>query len=493
VIIKKLEKLLIDIPHVVYGRSDLKIKGIAYHSDKVKSGYLFVTLDGFTTSGKKYVDAAINKGAKAIASDSLTILEKINRKYKNKITTIHTSVPRKFLAAIANRFYDFPARKLTLIGITGTDGKTTTSYMIKSIIEATGKKTGLIGTIKYYDGKSYLPATNTTPESLDFITFLYSLVKQQIPYCISEVSSHALALDRVYGIDFKIAIFTNLSKDHLDFHKNIKKYRNAKLQIFQNLSSSAIAILNNDDPFTKQIIKQTNARCLLYSIKQSSNVNVTINKYDKQGIDITIHFPSPYKILSLKIPMIGYHNVYNTLAAVTTAYILNIKNHKIKHGLEQMPGVLGRLQRIQTKRGFDVYIDYAHTAKALTNAINSLKHITLGRVIVVFGCGGNRDCLKRPKMGRCATTLSDYVIITSDNPRNENPRTIINDIKKGLTKNNYEIIVDRKMAIEHAIKLAKPGDSVLIAGKGHEDYQIIRNKKIYFSDYAVARTAIISS
>jgi len=491
VITKKLTELLQDFPHHLTGNSDMNIDGIAYHSDRVKSNHLFIALDGFTTSGKKFMDAAIKRGAIAVASDSVTLLKKIKHKYNNKITTIHIPSPRKFLASVANRFYDFPASKLTLIGITGTDGKTTTSYMIKSIIEAAHKKTGLLGTIKYYDGQSYLPAPNTTPESLDFIAFLHNLVKHKIKHCISEVSSHALALDRVYGIDFRIAVFTNLSKDHLDFHKNTKNYRSAKLKLFQNLSSSAVAILNNDDPFTAQIIKHTNARCVLYSIKNPSEVTTHIDYYTKDGIKTKIYDKSCKQPLEIRLAIIGYHNIYNMLAAITTASVLKINRAQIKKGLERMSGVPGRLQRIKTKKGFDIYIDYAHTEKALSNAINSLKQITPGRVIVVFGCGGNRDCLKRPRMGKCATTLGDYVIITSDNPRNENPIAIINDIQKGLKKNNYEVIVDRKTAIRKAIMIARPDDSVLIAGKGHEDYQIIGNKKIYFSDYACAYNAVM--
>lgn len=482
---KRLIELLVDTPYHLQGKSDIAIKGIAYHSAKVKPGHLFVALNGFQTSGKKYVSEAIQRGASAIVSDSQIVLNKIQRKHLGKITTIQTDSPRKLLATVANRYYDFPSSKLSLIGITGTDGKTTTSYMIKSIIEASGQKTGLLGTIKYFNGRTDLPAPNTTPESLDFISFLHNLVKQKIKYCVSEVSSHALALGRVYGLDFTIAVFTNLSKDHLDFHKTMKNYRAAKLLLFQNLSSSATAVLNHDDPFTKQILKNTCAQPLFYSIQQPVDIFAKIYRYHKNATDVSIHFQNHAHSYNLQLPIAGYHNIYNMLAAAATATALKINKHDIIKGLEHLPVIPGRLQRVESHKGVDIYIDYAHTEKALSNAIDTLKHITVGKVIVVFGCGGNRDRLKRPKMGCCASRLSDYVIITSDNPRNENPLSIINDIIKGFVRKNYEIIVDRKNAIEKAIRIAQPGDSVLIAGKGHENYQIIGNMKKKFSDYAV--------
>lgn len=487
---KTLIELLVDTSCATKGNTNIKIKGIACHSNQVKPGYLFVTLDGFETSGKKYINAAIKHGAIAIASDAIKLLETIYTQYRDQITIIKISNPRSFLALVANRYYDFPSQKINLIGITGTDGKTTTSYMIKSIIEASGAKTGLIGTIKYYDGKTYLPAPNTTPESIEFIRFLSILVKRHIPYCISEVSSHALSLNRVNGQLFSVGIFTNLTQDHLDFHKTMKNYRAAKLKLFTDLSPQSTAIVNKDDNFFQQIVKHTRARIISYSLKNKSDLSAQIIKRCKDWSLINVRYRR--NRINIKLPIPGMHNVSNMLAAFAAAIALDIPLRCIKKGLEKLPKIDGRLQRIKTEKGFDIYIDYAHTEKALSNAINTLKQITTGRVIVVFGCGGNRDRLKRPQMGKCATMYGDYAFITTDNPRKENPINIINDIKKGLKKNNYEVIVDRKTAIRKAIMIARPGDSVLIAGKGHEEYQIIGNKKIYFSDYTVANSATMS-
>ncbi len=483
---KTLNQLLKSISCDVNGNTNQQIQGIAYHSKLVKDNYLFVALNGTQTSGNKYYEQAIANGAIAFASDNKKILHQAKNKYPH-ITTIYTSKPAQFLARVANYFYDYPDRKLTLIGITGTDGKTTTSYLIKSIIETSGKKTGLIGTINYYDGKNYLPAPNTTPQSLDFIAFLDKLIKHKIKYCISEVSSHALALDRVYDLKFKIAIFTNLTKDHLDFHKTIKNYQDAKLKLFRNLSADAYAVVNYDDPLSVRITKNTKAQVYYYSLANKVDFYSEIITMNQDKSKIKVYLPKHKTPLSLTLKLPGEHNIANALAAIATAYLLKIKNHTIQKAFTKLKPIPGRLQKIKAPGGFNIYIDYAHTERALINALKTLRSITRGRVIVVFGCGGNRDKTKRPKMGCAASKLADYAIITSDNPRFEDPNCIIQDIIKGIKKQNYEIIVDRKEAIARALKLAQKDDTILLAGKGHEDYQIIGDKKIPFSDYLITK------
>ncbi len=484
----KLSTLTNKLPCCVFGDKNQIIRGISCHSQKTKTGYIFVALNGFKTSGKKYIEDAIKNGACVFVTDDQSTIKTLTKKYK-KVTGVFTATPRQFLSEIANRFYDYPSNKLFLIGITGTDGKTTTSYMIKSIIEASGNKTGLIGTIKYFDGKKWLPAPNTTPDSLEFISFLAKLVKNKISYCISEVSSHALALGRVRGLNFQVGIFTNLAQDHLDFHKTKKAYGQAKLKLFTNLSSDAYAVINYDDPFSKTIIKNTRARKILYSLsKQCDILTKTINA-SPQKTEAIVYLKNHHP-LKINLPMLGNHNLYNMSAAIGTAQALKIPDKNIIKGLRKLPTVSGRLERLANKRKINVFIDYAHTPLALKTAIETLRPVTKGKLIVVFGCGGNRDKLKRPIMGRIAVESADYVFITSDNPRNENPKTIIDDITKGINKKNYRIIIDRKQAIGNAIAMAQAGDTVLIAGKGHEQYQIIKNKTIHFCDKETAKQCL---
>ncbi len=482
---KKLSTLCEKIDCRIIGNPDIKIKGISVHSQKTKVGDLFVAIDGYRTSGRLYVESAIKNGALAIATKDVSLAKIITKKY-SKLTAVVTQNPRHFLAAVANSFYDYPSKKLSLIGITGTDGKTTSSFMIKSILEAAGKKTGLLGTIKYYDGTKWLSAPNTTPESLDFVSFLADLVKRKIKYCISEISSHALALDRTSGLDFKIGVFTNLTQDHLDFHKTIRAYGEAKLKLFKNLASSSFAVINYDDTFATKIIKNTKAKLITYGLNKKCTISAKIKTQSHNGIDALIYFNKKASPMKITLPMIGTHNIYNMMAAIGVAKGLGISDKLIKLGLEKLAVVPGRLERIKTDKDFNVYIDYAHTEKALNVAITTLKHITRRNMIVVFGCGGNRDRQKRPAMGKVATGLCNYSIITSDNPRFEKPEAIINEIKRGIKVKNFEVIIDRAHAIRRAISIAKPDDTILIAGKGHEEYQIFGDKLIRFSDKEIA-------
>lgn len=483
-----INSLLQDLPVKLFGEKK-EIRGISFHSQQTKPGDLFVAINGFSTSGKNYIEQAIQNGAVAIATDDIELISKVSAKYN--VTGIYTDNPRRFLAIVANRFFDFPSKKIKLIGITGTNGKTTTAFLIKSIIEAWGEKTGLIGTISYFDGDTWINARNTTPESLDLVSFLANLVKKNIKYCVSEVSSHALALDRTYGLDFKVAIFTNLTSDHLDFHGSKQAYGAAKLKLFESLDTGAYAVINLDDNFSKEIINSTKAKIVSYSLKDRySDFYAEIISTNETETEIIINSsqnqaPNQSPSLIIHTKLIGEHNIYNILASIATAKVLKIPDEAIIKGVENVKFIPGRLEKIESEQGFTIYIDYAHTEDALRVVIQGLRKITKGRLLVVFGCGGNRDCSKRPAMGKITTELADFVIVTSDNPRNEDPLKIIEDIKKGIRKNNYEVIVEREAAIRRALSIAKMNDVILIAGKGHENYQIIRDKILPFSDKEV--------
>jgi UDP-N-acetylmuramoyl-L-alanyl-D-glutamate--2,6-diaminopimelate ligase len=484
----------------------MEITGIAYHSKTVEPGNLFVAIEGFKTSGNRFIDEAIARGAVAIAiaaetaacaTETVASTETVacateavagvasakgvasTPTYPGAIFQIKTDTPRRFLAEVSRRFYGYPDKNLTLVGITGTNGKTTTAYLIKSILEAAMRKTGLIGTIKHFDGKNWIKAENTTPESLDLTKLFTTMVKNKSSDCILEVSSHALTLDRVFGLDFKVAVFTNLTQDHLDFHKDLKEYGASKQLLFSNLKTASSAVLNRDDAFGATV--KTPAQKLFYSLENKADITGRILDLGPDKIRLVVLFPE-YE-LELISPLAGRHNAYNLVAAAGAAYALGVPPFAIQKGLRTMKSVPGRLERIAR----NVYIDYAHTPDALKNLLVTAREFTPGKVIVVFGCGGDRDKEKRPLMGKWATELAGFTIITSDNPRTEDPLEIIEAIRVGTTKSNYEIIADRYEAIQRALALAGPDDVVLIAGKGHEDYQIIGTEKRPFSDQAVVQ------
>ncbi|MEO0131808.1 MAG: UDP-N-acetylmuramoyl-L-alanyl-D-glutamate--2,6-diaminopimelate ligase [candidate division WOR-3 bacterium] len=484
----------------VIGNQNREIDGIAYHSKAVNKNYMFVAIDGFFCSGKSYINEAISRGASVIVCKDRSLINRLSNAYPH-ITFIISNDCRRFLATAANWFYDYPSNSIKLIGITGTDGKTTTSYIIKSILEAAGKSTGLIGTIKYYDGERYLRASHTTPESLDLVRFLHNLRTKNIQYCICEVSSHALALNRVHGLDFHVAVFTNISQDHLDFHRTLSAYKKAKLKLFQMVASNGYAAVNLNDKFSQIIVKNTDATVIgygvnLFNIPDQVKTIVAGKILSKtiKGTNVLVKITnreSDNEIeLDVILPMIGEHNVFNMLGAIAAAYALKIPYEIIPQGISACSLVTGRLQKITANNKVNIYIDYAHTPRALETVIKSLREITKGRIIVVFGCGGNRDAQKRPLMGKISTELADFAVITSDNPRNENPLDIIKNITTGIKKDNYKIIVNRSQAIKEAILMAQKDDAVLIAGKGHEKYQIIGDRKIPYSDFAVVKQTL---
>jgi UDP-N-acetylmuramoyl-L-alanyl-D-glutamate--2,6-diaminopimelate ligase len=418
----------------------------------------------------------VNRGAVAVASDRAIS--------PNGTVQVRTGEPRRFLAQVANRFYDFPARSVTLVGVTGTNGKTTTTYLIRAILQAAGERSGLIGTIRHYDGQEWIRAANTTPESLDIVQLLAKLRAYGIRFCVTEVSSHAIALDRVAELDFKVGVFTNLSQDHLDFHKTIEDYKATELRFFEMLGPSAWVVYNADDPVGLEVKAVTRARALGFTLLESSSANPmlraqVLSATDK-GTQIELFLPDAATKVSSSL--IGRHNVANILAAAGAGYALGIPISAIRDGIERLKAVPGRLQRVDTGAGLSVFVDYAHSPDALASLIRTARPLTQKRVIVVFGCGGNRDKGKRPIMGKIATDLADLAIITSDNPRDEEPEAIVADVVAGIQKSNYETVVDRYEAIKRALRLAVRGDIVLIAGKGHEDYQIIGKERRHFDD-----------
>lgn len=465
---------------LVQGSLDKEISSINYDSRKVKKSDIFICIKGYATDGHKYVQKAIENGASVIvAQDNVEISDK-------NIALIKVKDTRKTLALIGINYYDNPSKKMKIIGITGTNGKTTTAFMIKSILEANGKKVGLIGTIANYIGNEKIHTERTTPESLELQELFNRMVDKGVEYCVMEVSSHSLELDRVYGVDFEIGIFTNLTRDHLDFHKTFENYYNSKFKLFKR---SNLRIINSDDEYGKKVLEdlnKLNARNVYdYSIKEKSNFKVFDEKMGSKNISFKVNLEKEEEFILL-IP--GEYNIYNALSAIGACYKLNIPVEDIKKGISKVI-VPGRCERtaIEYDLPYDIIIDYAHTPDGLENILKTAKGFTQGKLIVVFGCGGDRDKVKRPEMGKIATDIADITIVTSDNPRSEEPMDIIKDILEGIKKNNFEVIENRQRAIKKAISIAEKNDVIVIAGKGHETYQILKDKTIHFDEREVIK------
>jgi len=484
------------------GWLEREVRDIAHDSRKVKPGSLFVAVRGFHSDGHQFISQAIKQGATAIVAE------------KQEGTPVPADTPllivddsRRALALLANTFFDHPSRRLLLTGITGTNGKTTTTYLVKSIVEAAGHTVGLIGTIDYRVGDKVYPAPNTTPESLELQRLLSEMVGLGAGHCVMEVSSHALALNRIEGCEFAVAAFTNLSQDHLDFHESMDAYFQAKLKLFTGLSPEAWAIINSDDARGVEIVRKTRARVITTGFSELANVRPvgTI----RHGINgLMFDAASPAGTIPVESSLVGRYNINNILTAIGIGAALGVSAEMIARGLRNMKAVPGRMEKVDEGQPFGVVVDYAHTEDAIVRLLESVREITAKRIITVFGCGGDRDRTKRPAMGAAAIQGSDIVIITSDNPRTEDPLSIIRDIEQGLVdrgvktsaqdaakqvapgKKPYSIIPGRHEAVAVAVGLAKPGDVVVLAGKGHEDYQIIGEKKMRFDDRQVAREEI---
>ncbi|CUS98537.1 UDP-N-acetylmuramoyl-L-alanyl-D-glutamate--2,6-diaminopimelate ligase [Candidatus Chrysopegis kryptomonas] len=485
----KLKELLKHIKVVKFlGDEDVEIKGIVYDSREVDEGDLFVAIKGLNVDGHRFIPEAVLAGAVAVVLENDGLIDD-NYFVERGVAKVVVNDSRKALALLSSAFYEFPSKKLKLVGVTGTNGKTTTTHLIKSILETAGLKTGLIGTINYVIGDEIIPAGQTTPESLEINRFLKKMVDNGFGACVMEVSSHALALDRVYGLEFDVGVFTNLTQDHLDFHRTFEAYFQAKKILFDSLNQNAYAIYNVDDQYGERIVSDTRASKLSYGKSDKADVKVKDVKLSFNGTSLIVQTPTE-KSLEINSKLIGEFNVYNILSAVAVGYVLGVEYEDIKNGIEKVENVKGRFEKIISPDDYTVIIDYAHTPDALEKCIDTIlrlkKEAGGGKLITVFGCGGDRDKTKRPIMGRISTEKSDITIITSDNPRFEDPEKIISDIVEGVKKDSvYYVFVDRKEAIERALEMAQKGDIVLIAGKGHEEYQVIGDVKVPFSDRQV--------
>jgi len=473
----KLSELIQGLPVMLTkGDINIEVKGITKDSRKVDKGYIFFSTDN---SGK-YIEDAARKGAVALVAD-----KEFQGPFK---CSVIVTDPKEALGKAASRFYGLPSEKLNVIGITGTNGKTTTSYLIESILKSDGRKAGLIGTISYrYNGLT-LKAENTTPGAGELHSLLNDMHKADIEFVVMEVSSHSLDQKRVEGVNFDTAVFTNLTHDHLDYHGDFEHYRNAKRILFkhylmQSTKDDKSAILNMDDPYMNEFIPYTPVKTFCYSLSKNTDAYLTSYGEDIKGLRLECSIMG--KTISITSPMIGIFNASNILAAGLFGYSSKIPPEKIIAGIEGLEGVPGRLERVKNTKGVYVFIDYAHTPDALKNVLEVLGRLKQGRLIVVFGCGGDRDTAKRPIMGSIASQLADFSIVTTDNPRGEEPKKIINAILEGFSANSYRVVEDRKEAILEGLEMSNEKDVVLIAGKGHEDYQIIGREVNYFSDREV--------
>jgi UDP-N-acetylmuramoyl-L-alanyl-D-glutamate--2,6-diaminopimelate ligase len=464
------------------------INGIFYDSRKVKSGSLFVALSGYRTDGHRFVLDAINSGASAVIIDNDSVIPDEIFIHRN-VTKILVRNARIALAEVSKAFNKNAVDALTLVGITGTKGKTTTAWLVKHILESAGMKSGLLGTIANYIGQKKLSTSLTTPESCELHELFAEMLKEGCSHAVMEVSSHALALNRVHGLHFAEAIYTNLSLDHLDFHETFENYLDAKKILFTSLSGDATAIVNLDDERSEAILAAANVKKLTYG--QNSNADLRISDISL-GLDKTtfaLHFAgNEYHIES---KMFGVFNTYNIAAAFAAAYCNGIAPEEIVKAIATAPQVPGRFEVISAGKK-QVIIDYAHTPDSLQKTLENIRLIVKHErtLVTVFGCGGNRDTTKRPIMGTIATEISDSVFVTSDNPRREDANAIIEDIVKGITKNNFVVVADREEAIRKAIQDTPEDAVILVAGKGHEDYQIIGDTKYPFSDAAIAHNVM---
>ncbi|GKZ01972.1 UDP-N-acetylmuramoyl-L-alanyl-D-glutamate--2,6-diaminopimelate ligase [Paraclostridium bifermentans] len=461
------------------GSLDIEIDNIQYDSRKVGENDLFICVKGFTVDGHKFIDMAIEKGAKAFL-----VQEDIER---DGVTFIKVKDTREDMAKVADNFYNHPSQRFDVIGVTGTNGKTSITTFLNEILTSADNKVGLIGTIKISDGDKEIESNSTTPESRDLQDYFNQMINNGCKYCAMEVSSHALALNRVAQTKYKVGVFTNLTPDHLDFHKDLEDYRNAKEKLFYMTTNANV--INIDDEGGKVIyenIKNLDTKCYTYAIDHEADFMAKDIKIEARGVSYKLVTPTYEEDIFVPVP--GKFTVYNTLAVIATCYALEIPKEIVLNGLKNTGGVAGRFEAISNETGISVIVDYAHTPDALENVIKTAREFVKNRIITVFGCGGDRDTTKRPLMGDIAQKLSDMCIVTSDNPRTEDPELIINDILEGLdkSKENYKVVIDRKEAIKEAIEMAQKGDVILIAGKGHENYQVIGKVKHHFDDKEIA-------
>lgn len=492
VLLKALEDYELD------GNPNQNITGLNYDSRKIKNGDLFVAIKGNALNGHDFLSSAIEKGSKAVLVEDVS-------DFSPDVSVIKVLNSRRELSRLAARFYNYPFKDMDVIGVTGTNGKTTITYILESILSAAGKKTGVIGTINSRFSGKIKPSSVTTPESLDLMCIAREMADEGVTTLVMEASSHAIHQKRIIDLPFRIAIFTNLSRDHLDYHNTMDSYFEAKSELFRNLPGEVngekrFAVINMDDPRGEELSGLTKADVLTYGLKGDWDIRACDIKADLNGLKAALI--TPEGSTEINSPLIGEINIYNILASVGAALASGINLKKIAEGINNLKNVPGRLESVPNNAGLSIVVDYSHTPDALLKAQNNLRPFVKEKLITVFGCGGDRDRGKRYDMGLMAGENSDIVVITSDNPRTENPESIVSEVEKGvigagmpeavwpeIKTGSYFIEVDRSAAINKAVSLANKNDTILIAGKGHEDYQIIGTTKRHFDDREEAQKA----
>jgi UDP-N-acetylmuramoyl-L-alanyl-D-glutamate--2,6-diaminopimelate ligase len=482
----KLHKLLENLHLLIpYEGEDLEITSIENDNRKVQNGSLFICIKGYTVDGHNFAESAVKNGARAILAERPLPLD---------VPVIIVKDTARAMAVLADAFYGQPTKKLRLIGITGTNGKTTTSHMIEKIFADKGQKTGLIGTMYTKIADKTMETKNTTPESLTLQKTFHQMVHDGVETAVMEVSSHALDLGRVHGCDYDIAVFTNLTQDHLDYHKTMEEYKRAKSLLFAQLGNTfdnhkpKFAILNGDDPASEMFARSTAAHVVTYGIDHPADFRAENIEMTSSGTKFDIILGNVKHPMAIQL--IGKFSVYNILASVAAAYVSGIPLPDIIHSLESMKGVAGRFELVNAGQDYTVIVDYAHTPDSLENVLKTIQQFAKKRVFVIVGCGGDRDRTKRPLMAQIACRYATDPIFTSDNPRSEDPLSILKEMEAGVQGASYLTIPNRKEAIKMAVNQASSGDVILIAGKGHETYQIIGDVVHDFDDRLVAREAI---
>ncbi len=462
---------------------DINISSLCCDSRKAREGSLFVAIDGTRQKGSVFIDEAVKKGAVCVvASDAAAT------RFDKPVHLIRYRDARQALSVLSDEFFGRPSRRIKVTGVTGTNGKTTVTYLIQSMLREAGMTSGIIGTVQYAFKDKVLASLNTTPGPIELQSLLRQMADAGCSHCVMEVSSHGLHQKRTEAIDFAAAIFTNLTQDHLDYHLNMENYFAAKSRLFRSLAKDAYAIINIDDPYGLRLRSLCRARIRSYGLHPEADVRAEAITLSLAGSEFILRVKGAKT--RMKTPLIGRHNVLNILASAAFALTQEVELSRVKKAVEGFRGVSGRLQRVDAA-GRNIFVDYAHTPDALENVLQALRLLSDNKLTVIFGCGGERDALKRPLMGAIAEKYADTIIITSDNPRSEDPQKIADDIAAGIKRKGREVILDRKEAISRGLAKSKKNDTVLIAGKGHEHYQIFKDRVIEFDDFSIARAYVL--
>jgi UDP-N-acetylmuramoyl-L-alanyl-D-glutamate--2,6-diaminopimelate ligase len=474
----KLSDLLESFPGERVNFREAEIRSITCDSRAVTAGSVFVAVPGTRLDGNAFIDDAIRRGASAIISEKLIDC--------CPVPVVRVDNAREALSELAIRFHGDPTARMNVVGVTGTNGKTTTTYILRSIFEAAGEKAGLMGTISHAIGNRLLPSDNTTPGADQLQRLFGEMVQAGCKSAAMEVSSHSLDQGRVRGVRYAAGIFTNLTRDHMDYHPTLEHYRDAKGKLFEQIPSKGIVALNADDEVSAHYAKNTGAHVVYYGMKRKAEITAQVELGTFNGTRLKMKLGT--EEVRVHTRLIGTHNVYNILGAAACTWAMGYDLDHIKAGIENLTAVPGRLEPVEAGQDYAVLVDYAHTDDALRNVLNCLRPLVRGRLIVVFGCGGDRDRGKRPKMGKVASEMADKVFLTSDNPRGESPTAILSDVVEGIKKGaDYTIEPERRAAIKLALQCAQKDDVVLIAGKGHETYQIFKDRTLPFDDRQIAR------